>query len=122
LMTEYFIRHRTVYSYESEALESQNLSCLVPVNFPAQEVLFSEVRIDPAPEWSHHWLDVFGNRRDAFSLSTAHDRLEVELLARVRREIPAGVSSQRPWEEMILPDEIAWRDAPPMMREFCAAS
>src|SRR5690606_19309995 len=78
--------------------------------------------IDPAPEWSHHWLDVFGNRRDAFSLSTAHDRLEVELLARVRREIPAGVSSQRPWEEMILPDGIAWRDAPPMMREFCAAS
>lgn len=121
-MTEYFVRHRTLYTYEYEVLESQNLSCLVPGSFPGQTLGDWSLRIDPLPEWQYHWRDIFGNRRDAFSLSTPHDRLEVELLARVRRDAPPGVASPLPWEQAVLPDGAAWRQAPPLMREFACAS
>ncbi|WFB36421.1 transglutaminase family protein [Kiritimatiellota bacterium B12222] len=121
-MTDYLIRHRTLYKYEREALDSQNLSCLVPGDFPGQCLLGWTLEIGPEPEWRTHWFDVYGNRREAFSLATAHDQLDVELFARVRRDQPLGLSSSLPWEAAVLPDGSAWKEAPPMMREFVCAS
>lgn len=121
-MGEYLIRHRTLYTYEYEVLESQNLSCLVPRSFPGQTLGAYQLKISPQPEWRNHWQDAFGNRRDAFSLSMVHDTLDVELLARVHRESPLRITSQIPWEQVALPDGTAWRQAPPLMREFSCAS
>lgn len=121
-MSQYLIRHTTTYHYAFEALDSQNLSCLVPANFPGQELRDWNVDISPTPEWSHHWIDVFGNKRDAFSLASPHKELVIEMLARVDRNYTERVTSPLPWESVILPDGKAWQTAPPMMREFVCNS
>jgi len=119
---EYLIRHRTLYRYQTTALESQNLYCLLPGTFPGQELCEWKLTVKPEPEWTNSWVDVFGNQRGAFSLCTGHEELDVEMLARVKREISKGVSVTSPWEQMILPEGAAWKTAPPMMREFSCAS
>ncbi len=100
-MTEYVIRHRTVYTYKNTVLDSQNLSCLLPSTFPGQEVIHWKLEMDPVPEWTHHWQDVYGNWRDAFSLSVPHDSLEIIMAAKVNRNAPLRKDSVLPWEAVV---------------------
>lgn len=44
-MTDYVIRHRTLYEYERTVLDSQNLSCLLPIPFPGQEVVHWKLEV-----------------------------------------------------------------------------
>lgn len=121
-MTEYMIRHRTVYTYKNTVLDSQNLSCLLPSTFPGQEVIHWKLEMDPVPEWTHHWQDAYGNWRDAFSLSVPHDSLEIIMTAKVNRNAPLRKDSVLPWEAVVLPDGSAWKQAPALRREFSCAS
>lgn len=121
-MTDFLIRHRTTYEYATKAIDSQNLSCLVPSSFPGQEVKACKLEISPEPEWSHNWIDVFGNRRDAFSLATPHKELVIEMFARIDRACTEVPPSLLPWKAVVLPSGEAWTTAPPMMREFACDS
>ncbi len=114
----YQVRHRTLYTYESPALQSHNLSCLLPRSFPGQTVQACRVEISPEPAWRMTWTDVYGNLRESFSHATPHDTLEVTLHARIHREPVPLPPCRLTWEEATLPHAAAWASAPPLHREF----
>ena len=119
---EYLVRHRTRYSYEEPALETQNLACLRPRSFPGQMVSDVRLSIDPVPDWSWTWEDILGNHRDSFCLSAAHDTLTLDLLARVERCPNPPPSSELTWEQVVLPEGDAWKSHDALMREFACRS
>ncbi len=117
-MSAYLVRHLTRYQYEEPALVSHNLTCLKPRTFEGQVVEEVRIQIDPEPDWEDHWGDVYGNLRDSFSLSSAHETLTIQVMAKIERlQVPQPASSLT-WEQAILPNGNAWIEAPPLMREF----
>ncbi len=114
----YLVRHSTEYRYEESAQQSHNLACLLPRTFPGQKVEAWRLELDPQPEWRDRWVDVYGNGRESFTLSTPHEHLRVTLLARIRRLEPLPPLCNLPWEAFVLPDGDAWRQASPLEREF----
>lgn len=117
-MREYLVRHLTRYSYGAPALDSHSLTCLRPRSFPGQRVIGDRLRVEPEPDWHSTRVDVYGNRRDAFSHSKSHSRLLIESLSRIRRVAPPPSESALSWEEAVLPGGGGWCDAPPLFREF----
>jgi transglutaminase-like putative cysteine protease len=118
----YQVRHRTTYTYEDTALQSQNLACLGPRSFPGQIVEAWRVDISPTPESRQPWTDAYGNARESFSLATPHQLLEVTLHARIRREPVPAVACSLTWEDAVLPYGNAWLNAPYLPREFAQPS
>ena len=119
---EYLVRHRTCYTYAEPAVETQNLACLRLKSFPGQTISDVQISIKPEPDWQWHWEDVFGNQRDSFSLSAAHDTLTTEMLARVVRTPEPKTVSDLTWEEAVLPDGSAWTADEALMREYVCPS
>ena len=119
---EYLIRHRTEYQYGEPALETQNLGCLRPREFPGQKVLATSLSMKPEPDWAYSWRDVFGNKRDSFCLSAAHEMLTLDLYSRIDRvpELPA--ESPLSWEQVVLPGGDGWGTHEALMREFACPS
>lgn len=114
----YLVRHQTTYTYEATALQSHNLACLQPRNYPGQRAEAWRMEINPTPDWRLAWSDVFGNGRESFSFSHPHDTLTVTLLARVSREEVPPPTLETPWEDHVIPGGAAWNGAPPFAREF----
>ena len=119
---EYLIRHRTTYQYGEPALETQNLGCLRPRGFPGQEILATSLSMKPEPDWAFSWEDVFGNLRDSFCLSAAHQELVLDLYARVDRCPVPEPESTLTWEQVVLPDGDGWGTHEALMREFVCPS
>ncbi len=119
---EFLIRHRTHYTYGIPALETQNLSCLRLREFPGQRVSGQRLTVKPEPEWTWPWEDVFGNQRDSFSLSAAHEQLTLDLVARVERNPGPVPECPLTWEEAVLSGGGAWSKREALMREFTCPS
>lgn len=119
---EYLVRHRTLYTYETPAWETKNLACLRPRSFPGQTVSNLTVTIDPEPDWTWQWEDVFGNNRDSFCLAAAHETLTLELMAKVDRNPGPSPDCQLAWEQVTLPVGQAWETDEALMREFACRS
>lgn len=114
----YLVRHTTTYLYSDPAQQSHNLACLIPRSYAGQSLEAWKLMIDPQPQWQHEWRDIYGNHRHAFSLSAAHNRLEVTLLAQIsRRRIPDPESTHC-WEACRLPAGEMWTNRPRIQREF----
>lgn len=79
----YDVRQTTTYTYASEVAAARHVLRLLPIPRPGQRVVAAALDIRPAPIERRDGTDFFGNRVTHIVLDHAHDRLEVEMLARI---------------------------------------
>jgi transglutaminase-like putative cysteine protease len=77
------VLHITKYHYADQVLQGRNDVWLTPRNTPTQEVLESDVAIDPTTETTSCRFDYFGNRVQSFELLDLHQDLVVTARSRV---------------------------------------
>jgi transglutaminase-like putative cysteine protease len=102
-MTTYRVRHRTTYRYDAPVASGQTICHLFPrADAPGQQLLSSDLRVDPeADELSEH-LDSFGNRVSIVWIHQPHRELTVVAESAVRVAVaPAGLPPSPPWEEAV---------------------
>jgi transglutaminase-like putative cysteine protease len=71
------ITHDTHYSYEPNVEIAQHFAHLKPASMPSQQVLKTEIEVNPRPAWSEEHLDNFGNVCTFFSLQNRHSDLSI---------------------------------------------
>lgn len=76
-MTTYRVVHRTHYRYAEEVASSYGQATLLPRALPSQQVLASDLAVDPLPEDVHERLDFHGNRCVHYTIFDPHTSLEV---------------------------------------------
>lgn len=69
------ITHDTHYSYDPNVEIAQHFAHLKPVSLDSQQVLASEILVNPKPSWSEENVDNFGNICTFFSLQNRHSEL-----------------------------------------------
>ena len=69
------ITHDTHYSYDPNVEIAQHFAHLKPANLETQNVLKSEISVQPNPAWSDENIDSFGNVSTFFSLQNRHKEL-----------------------------------------------
>jgi transglutaminase-like putative cysteine protease len=79
----YDLRQVTTYDYGAVVPFSRHIARLTPVDRLGQRVVAAALEITPAPAERTESLDFFGNRITSFALDQPHDKLVVELVARV---------------------------------------
>ncbi len=100
---ELLVEHDTAYTYSSHVAFAQHLAHLTPVSGPGQTVHAVELDIDPPPGLRQDGTDSFGNARTYFSLTAAHEALQVRTRSRVRLEPaaqPVLPDASLPWEQV----------------------
>jgi transglutaminase-like putative cysteine protease len=76
-VTDFRVRHRTVYRYDVPVAAALNLLRLTPRALPRQTVRSSRVQVEPAPDDQRAHVDAFGNSVVHVSIGTPHDALEI---------------------------------------------
>ncbi len=99
----YRISHTTGYHYSAPASLSQNELLLSPRQTPAQEVIETNLSIDPAPQYSHSRTDYFGNTVQLFMVQHPHNQLAISATSAVRTSKPVspGPAAALPWEQAV---------------------
>ena len=99
----YRISHNTGYHYSVPASLSQNELLLSPRPTPAQEVIETNLLIEPVPQYSHSRTDYFGNTVHIFMVQHPHDQLAISAVSTVRTSKPAppGPAAALPWERAV---------------------
>lgn len=92
----YQVTHTTRYSYSQSVSTCHNVSRLRLRPTPQQRCIRSELVIDPLPEVSHEWQDLFGNQLNFFSIQRPHQELTVT----ARSEVEVGGSAQLPADQL----------------------
>jgi transglutaminase-like putative cysteine protease len=82
-MTDYIVRHRTVYRYDQNVPESLHLMHLRPRDTAHQRVVEASLVVAPEPSAWIKRRDAFGNETDWLSLDEAHETLTVSASALV---------------------------------------
>ena len=77
------VRHRTVFRYAGAVRNSVNTLHLEPRDFRFQRKLSAFIKVIPATRL-RCFDDLFGNVTHHFELGSAHERLEIESLVKVR--------------------------------------
>ncbi len=94
------IVHTTTYQYADNAEACHNLVHLQPRDLPTQQCRQTLLRIDPAPDRVHEYLDYFGNHVHSFAVYAPHQQLTITAESYVtlaaREMIPVGKTV--PWE------------------------
>ncbi len=96
----YSVSHRSSYAYQERVDLSYHVLHLTPRALPHQRVTAIEITtIPPAPALTED-VDYFGNPIGFLSLVTPHDRLVVDMTARVEvtRRPPIDRQATPPWE------------------------
>jgi transglutaminase-like putative cysteine protease len=88
--------HNTHYQYAPPIDSALHLAYLRPIDRPTQQVISSELLIDPAPAWQDERQDVYGNWRLIFSLPDRHDQLRVVATSCVQTQL-ANSSQPNPF-------------------------
>ena len=118
--------HRTEYDYESPVSASYGQLYLLPRRAVGQEVVWSELRIEPTPDSYNEFLDFYGNRAANFSVSSSHRRLTITATSEIDltgRSIISDDQFQSPtWEATV--QALKTSDDPDILetREFTFAS
>lgn len=102
-MTVYDLVHRTRYSYPQPVSESYSRAVLRPRSTNGQHVISHHLVVDPAPSNTGELTDQAGNHVSFFTVTTAHQQLEVTARSRVEvtRTIPDLTTfSTVTWEEL----------------------
>ena len=96
------ITHKTHYKYSPPVDTAQHISHLHPLDLSTQQVLSSNLHIDPKPASMIENRDVFGNLRAFFSLQSRHDELIItstSLILTKALELPSNTLKLSPaWE------------------------
>jgi transglutaminase-like putative cysteine protease len=95
----YRIVHTTSYAYTDVAETCHNLVRLQPRDLPAQHCRAIELKIDPAPDRLHQYVDYFGNHVHSFAIYQPHREMRItaqSLVTSTPREMPP-VGSTPPW-------------------------
>src|SRR6202163_487542 len=97
----YDIRQTTTYDYASKVAYAHHVLRLMLINRPGQRVHAAALEIIPLPVERREGFDFFGNHVTWIGLEEAHDRLSINVAARVAVEAPlAGAPPPAPpWEE-----------------------
>jgi transglutaminase-like putative cysteine protease len=101
-VTDYIVRHRTTYRYESDVAYSRLLAHLLPRATARQRALHAAVAVSPAPARRFERVDFFGNITSWFVVDEPHDTLDILAESRVSVEpssVPAAELSP-PWESV----------------------
>jgi len=80
----YAIKQTTSYRYASAVPFARHLLHLAPRSGPSQEVLSSEISVDPAPREREEGEDFFGNKVTHIAIEVPHRSLTVANAAEVR--------------------------------------
>lgn len=99
----YRVTHTTGYKYSAPASLSQNELFLSPRRTPSQEVLESQLRIDPQPQHIHKRTDYFGNTAHVFMVQNPHNELAITATNLVKTSTPVtpDPGSTMPWEDIV---------------------
>jgi transglutaminase-like putative cysteine protease len=119
-MTDYIVRHRTVYRYNQSVPESLHLMHLRPRDTARQRVVEASLVIAPEPSAWIKRHDAFGNETDWVSLDEAHETLAVAASALVETSAaPVEIAGTEPWEAVRRrlrdPEDMAAREAVPYL-------
>jgi transglutaminase-like putative cysteine protease len=90
------IIHETQYDYDPSVEIAQHFAHLKPASLQSQQVLETEIQVNPKPAWSEESLDNFGNIRTFFSLQNRHSELSINAksLIETNRNFQAGAKPQ----------------------------
>lgn len=87
----YAVQQTTSYRYESAVPFARHLLHLAPRSGPSQEVLSSEIAVDPVPREREDGEDFFGNNVTHIAIETPHRSLTLASASEVRvieRDLP----------------------------------
>jgi transglutaminase-like putative cysteine protease len=87
---KYRIRHKTSYRYSEPASLSQNELFLTPRTTGSQQVIQSQLVIDPKPQYLQHRTDYFGNIAHVFMVQQSHDELTMTAASLVETRPPVA--------------------------------
>ncbi|MBB5754184.1 transglutaminase family protein [Prosthecomicrobium pneumaticum] len=82
----YDVRLVSRYRYEGGVLFARQVLHQLPVDRPGQRVIAAELTIEPQPTERRDEADFFGNRITAIAIAFPHDRLTLEMRARIAVE------------------------------------
>lgn len=99
-MTNYTVRHRTTYAYESDVAYSRLLAHLVPRETPRQRAFSTTVTVAPKPVTRFDRTDYFGNTASWLIIEEPHATLEITALSRIAvAPLPdLAPAASLPWE------------------------
>lgn len=99
---EYFVRHRTTYRYLQDVSYSCHLAHLGLRESDLQQVISSEIILNPPPASRARRADYFGNPAEWFTLDQPHSELEVlaESRVRVSPPPPRDAKASTNWEAL----------------------
>lgn len=95
----YRVLHRTIYVYSDTVSSSYGRGYLTPREFPGQQLLSHDIRVDPVPSDRSVGTDVYGNTTLYFHVTAEHRRLEVTGESVVEVTRPPGNLESEPWEK-----------------------
>lgn len=99
-MTNYTVRHRTTYTYESDVAYSRLLAHLVPRETERQQSMSTTLTLAPKPITRFDRPDFFGNTASWFIIEEPHAKLEITAQSKVAvAPIPEfAPEASAPWE------------------------
>jgi transglutaminase-like putative cysteine protease len=105
----YKITHRTTCKYRHPVSVGKHVACLRPRSVPGQELVRSELHVEPKPATVTERIDYFGNLLYFFTVQEPHRELVVEARSEVKVE-SASTTWPHPllsWEEAarVLPED-----------------
>lgn len=78
------IIHDTNYQYDPNVEIAQHLTHLKPANTNTQDIIQTELLINPRPAWQEEHSDSYGNTCTYFSLETRHRSLEISVRSQIQ--------------------------------------
>ena len=100
----YRVTHRTAYEYGEPVEVGHTVARLRPRTLPYQDVLATDIDVEPDDATVRDELDGYGNQVTAITLEEPHDRLVVTARSDVvvrPRLLPDGGSWTAPWIEAV---------------------
>jgi transglutaminase-like putative cysteine protease len=82
-MNRFRVSHRTEYTYGSPVIDGFTMAHLLPRPTSSQQVVSSDLLIDPPPDELAETTDQFGNRVVRFAVHHLHERLTIEAISEV---------------------------------------
>jgi transglutaminase-like putative cysteine protease len=96
------ITHDTHYSYDPNVEIAQHFAHLKPVSMNSQQVLKTDIQVNPKPAWTEENIDNYGNVCTFFSLQNRHNELSITAKSLIQTNVdtPLGPKpAQTPaWE------------------------